>query len=96
MLTLIVMLGAAAAIASVGSLLLYRDHQASRQRLDRAVRGLDHAGRQRDEACERVRLLEGQLAELRQRGIPDLLRWQQEVPKGDRHGTTATLMRRFT
>jgi chromosome segregation ATPase len=81
MLTLIVILGAATAIASVGSFLLYWDHQATRQRIDRAERGLDSAGRQRDEACHRVELLEGQVAELRERGIPDLLRCQQEASR---------------
>jgi chromosome segregation ATPase len=81
MLTLIVMLGAAAAIAAVGSFLLYWDHQADRQRIDRAVRGLDQAGRQRDEACDRVELRRGQVAGLRQRGMPELLRCQQEASR---------------
>jgi hypothetical protein len=81
MLTLIAMLGAATAIAAAGSFLLYWDHQATRRRLDRAVRGLDHARLQRDEACDRVELLRGQVGELRRRGIPDLLRCQQEASR---------------
>src|SRR5262245_64127921 len=58
--TLVIMLGVAAAVASVGSLLLYRDHRETRQRLFRAVRGLDLAGQERDEACAQVEQLRGE------------------------------------
>jgi hypothetical protein len=77
MLTLLAML--AAAVAALGAFLLSWDHRVTRQRLDRAARGLDQARRQRDEACDRADLLEEQLEVLRRRGMPDLVRCQQEA-----------------
>jgi DNA repair exonuclease SbcCD ATPase subunit len=79
MLTLVIMLGVAAAVASVGSLLLYRDHQETRQRLFRAVRGLELARQERDEACAQVEQLQGQVEEWRLQASPEILRTRQEA-----------------
>jgi hypothetical protein len=76
---LVIMLAVAAAVASVGSLLLYRDHRETRQRLFRAVRGLDLARQERDEACARVEQLQEEVEEWRLQASPEILRTREEA-----------------
>jgi hypothetical protein len=76
---LIIMLGVTAAVASVASILLYWDHRVTRERLYRAVRGLDLARQERDEACAQADQLQEEVEEWRLQASPEILRGRQEV-----------------